>query len=192
MANEEVNSRKSKQAIENKRRTINYIVIAALAALIVTVLFLAFGGRSDKGSDNGQAVSDTKTEQVGAPAESASGTSSNNTVTTPSETSTNTNTVNRPTITTPVNRPTNSNTVNRPDNYNTVSRPTNSSSVSRPSANGYGSSSSSSSSSSNNNGTYNGRTDVPHTTKMDVLNGTYKDEDDNSTTNGRRGGKRVR
>ena len=182
MANEEVNNRKNKQAIENKHRTINYIVIAALAALIVTVLFLAFGGRSDKNSTNGQVQQPaTTTEQVNAP--SGSGSSSAGTVTSPSSDDDKYNKVTRPTTTTPVNRPTNSTTVNRPGaNSNTVSRP----------ANGYGSSSSSSS--SNNNGTYTGRTDVPHTTKMDVLNGTYKEDDDNNSSNSssRRGGTRRR
>ena len=46
MSSEASNKRKEKEATENRRRTINYIVVAVLAALIVTVLFLVFG-RSD-------------------------------------------------------------------------------------------------------------------------------------------------
>lgn len=163
MANEGVNKRKDKEATENRRRTINYVVIAALAALIVTVLFLAFG-RSDKNTNNGQVQQPaTTTEQVNTASGTSTGSSNNYNVNTSRPASS--TTVNRPTTTT-VNRPTTT-TVNRPG--------------------------SGTSSSSNNNGTYTGRTDVPHTTKMDVLNGTYKEDDNSSSgTSGRRGGTRRR
>ena len=154
MASEEMNDRRrERRETDNKRRIINYIVIALLAALIVTVLFLTFG-RSDKDSNNAQVTPSTTTEKV--------------------DNSTNYNTVNRPPAT--VTRPATGNTVNRPN-----SEPVTSGSSSK--------------------GEYTGRTDVPHTTKMDVLNGTYKDGDENKTNNssnsrtlsrGSRGGTRIR
>ena len=61
-----MSSREKKAATESRRRTINYIVIAALAALVVTVLFLAFG-RTDKGSNDSKVNAGTGTEQVNTP-----------------------------------------------------------------------------------------------------------------------------
>ena len=122
---------------------------------------------------------------------------SNNAQVTPSTTtekvdnSTNSNTVNRPPAT--VTRPATGNTVNRPPA--TVTRPATGNTVNRPNSEPVTSGSSS-------KGEYTGRTDVPHTTKMDVLNGTYKDGDENKTNNnssnsrtpsrGSRGGTRIR
>ena len=122
---------------------------------------------------------------------------SNNAQVTPSTTtekvdnSTNYNTVNRPPAT--VTRPATGNTVNRPPA--TVTRPATGNTVNRPNSEPVTSGSSS-------KGEYTGRTDVPHTTKMDVLNGTYKDGDENKTNNnssnsrtpsrGSRGGTRIR
>ena len=171
MASDEMNDRRrERRETENKRRIINYIVIALLAALIVTVLFLTFG-RSDKDSNNAQVTPSTTTEKV--------------------DNSTNYNTVNRPPAT--VTRPATGNTVNRPPA--TVTRPATGNTVNRPNSEPVTSGSSS-------KGEYTGRTDVPHTTKMDVLNGTYKDGDENKTNNnssnsrtpsrGSRGGTRIR
>ena len=171
MASDEMNDRRrERRETENKRRIINYIVIALLAALIVTVLFLMFG-RSDKDSNNAQVTPSTTTEKV--------------------DNSTNSNTVNRPPAT--VTRPATGNTVNRPPA--TVTRPATGNTVNRPNSEPVTSGSSS-------KGEYTGRTDVPHTTKMDVLNGTYKDGDENKTNNnssksrtpsrGSRGGTRIR
>ena len=171
MASDEMNDRRrERRETENKRRIINYIVIALLAALIVTVLFLTFG-RSDKDSNNAQVTPSTTTEKV--------------------DNSTNSNTVNRPPAT--VTRPATGNTVNRPPA--TVTRPATGNTVNRPNSEPVTSGSSS-------KGEYTGRTDVPHTTKMDVLNGTYKDGDENKTNNnssnsrtpsrGSRGGTRIR
>ena len=153
MASEEMNNRRrDRRDAENRQRTINYIVIAVLSALVVTVLFLLFG-RSDKNSNNGQVQPETTTEKV--------------------DNSADYNTVTRPPANITVTRPATGNTVNRPN-----SEPV--------------------SSSSSGKGEYTGRTDVPHTTKMDILNGTYKEGDENKTnnnnnsTNGRRGGTRIR
>ena len=66
MSSEESNKRRERETAESRRRTINYIVVAVLAALIVTVLFLVFG-RSDKNSNNGQSPTGTTTEQVTTP-----------------------------------------------------------------------------------------------------------------------------
>ncbi len=123
MSSEESNKRRERETAESRRRTINYIVVAVLAALIVTVLFLVFG-RSDKNSNNGQSPTGTTTEQVTTP----SGT--NGTATNPS------GSVNRPPA-----------KVDRPATGNTIYRPT--SSDSKP--------------------TYEGRTDVPHTEKGEIL-----------------------
>ncbi len=181
MASDEMNDRRrERRETENKRRIINYIVVALLAALIVTVLFLTFG-RSDKDSNNAQVTPSTTTEKV--------------------DNSTNSNTVNRPPAT--VTRPATGNTVNRPSATGntvnrppaTVTRPATGNTVNRPNSEPVTSGSSS-------KGEYTGRTDVPHTTKMDVLNGTYKDGDENKTNNnssnsrtpsrGSRGGTRIR
>lgn len=158
MASEEMNNRRrDRRDAENRQRTINYIVIAVLSALVVTVLFLLFG-RSDKNSNNGQVQPETTTEKVDNSADY-------NTVT----------------------RPSTSNTVTRPSTNNTVTRPSTGNTVNRPSSEPVSSSSSGS-----------GRVDAPHTTKMDVVNGTYKEGDENKTnnndnsTNGRRGGTRIR
>lgn len=61
-----MSSREKKAATESRRRTINYIVIAALAALVVTVLFLFFG-RTDKGANDSKVNAGTGTEQVNTP-----------------------------------------------------------------------------------------------------------------------------
>lgn len=190
--------RKNRRDEENRHRTINYIVIALLAALIVTVLFLVFG-RSDKDSSNSQTVTGTTTEQVNTPSGTESS-ASTNTISNDEYNKVgrtdNSNTVNRPPAT--VTRPSSGNTINRPSsgntNTNTVNRPP--ATVTRPSTGNTVNRPSNSSSSSSGNGTYSGRTDYPHTTKMDVLNGTYKEGDENknnsSSTSGRRGGTRRR
>ena len=108
-----MSSREKKAATESRRRTINYIVIAALAALVVTVLFLAFG-RTDKGSNDSKVNAGTGTEQVNTP-----GTSQ------PS------GTVPRPASTT-VTRPSTGTTYTRPGSSDTQTAPSGSGRVDYP------------------------------------------------------------
>ncbi len=120
-----MNSREKKAATESRRRTINYIVIAALAALVVTVLFLAFG-RTDKGSNDSKVNAGTGTEQVNTPGTSQP----SGTVTRPAST-----TVTRPSTNTTVTRPA-STTVTRPSTGTTYTRPGSSDTQTAPSGSG--------------------------------------------------------
>lgn len=108
-----MSSREKKAATESRRRTINYIVIAALAALVVTVLFLAFG-RTDKGSNDSKVNAGTGTEQVNTPGTSQP----SGTVTRPAST-----TVTRPSTNTTYTRPGSSDTQTAPSGSGRVDYP---------------------------------------------------------------------
>jgi len=108
-----MNSREKKAATESRRRTINYIVIAALAALVVTVLFLAFG-RTDKGANDSKVNAGTGTEQVNTPGTSQP----SGTVTRPAST-----TVTRPSTGTTYTRPGSSDTQTAPSGSGRVDYP---------------------------------------------------------------------
>jgi len=108
-----MSSREKKAATESRRRTINYIVIAALAALVVTVLFLAFG-RTDKGSNDSKVNAGTGTEQVNTPGTSQP----SGTVTRPAST-----TVTRPSTGTTYTRPGSSDTQTAPSGSGRVDYP---------------------------------------------------------------------
>lgn len=108
-----MSSREKKAATESRRRTINYIVIAALAALVVTVLFLAFG-RTDKGANDSKVNAGTGTEQVNTPGTSQP----SGTVTRPAST-----TVTRPSTGTTYTRPGSSNTQTAPSGSGRVDYP---------------------------------------------------------------------
>ena len=108
-----MSSREKKAATESRRRTINYIVIAALAALVVTVLFLAFG-RTDKGSNDSKMNAGTGTEQVNTPGTSQP----SGTVTRPAST-----TVTRPSTNTTYTRPGSSDTQTAPSGSGRVDYP---------------------------------------------------------------------
>ncbi len=108
-----MSSREKKAATESRRRTINYIVIAALAALVVTVLFLAFG-RTDKGTNDSKVNAGTGTEQVNTPGTSQP----SGTVTRPAST-----TVTRPSTGTTYTRPGSSDTQTAPSGSGRVDYP---------------------------------------------------------------------
>lgn len=108
-----MSSREKKAATESRRRTINYIVIAALAALVVTVLFLAFG-RTDKGANDSKVNAGTGTEQVNTPGTSQP----SGTVTRPAST-----TVTRPSTGTTYTRPGSSDTQTAPSGSGRVDYP---------------------------------------------------------------------
>ena len=151
-----MNNREKREATANRRRIINYIAVALLAALVVTVLFLWLG-RSDKNSNDNQVTGGKSTEQVVIPSTSTSTSASSNN---------NSNTVNRPTTNATVNRPTTPPTVNRPTNTSgTVNRPTTNATVNRPTTNATVNRPNSSATGK----TYEGRTDVPHTEKTEIL-----------------------
>ena len=120
-----LSAREKKTAVENRRRTINYIAVAALAALVVTVLFLAFG-RTDKGASDSKVNAGTGTEQVNTPGTSQP----SGTVTRPAST-----TVTRPSTSTTVTRPA-STTVTRPSTSTTYTRPSSSDTETAPSGSG--------------------------------------------------------
>ena len=108
-----MSSREKKAATESRRRTINYIVISALAALVVTVLFLAFG-RTDKGANDSKVNAGTGTEQVNTPGTSQP----SGTVTSPAST-----TVTRPSTGTTYTRPGSSDTQTAPSGSGRVDYP---------------------------------------------------------------------
>ena len=108
-----MSSREKKAATESRRRTINYIVISALAALVVTVLFLAFG-RTDKGANDSKVNAGTGTEQVNTPGTSQP----SGTVTRPAST-----TVTRPSTGTTYTRPGSSDTQTAPSGSGRVDYP---------------------------------------------------------------------
>ncbi len=169
-----MSSREKKAATESKRRTINYIVIAALAALVVTVLFLAFG-RTDKGSNDSKVNAGTGTEQVNTPGTSQpSGTVTRPASTTVTRPSTGT-TYTRPSTNTTVTRPA-STTVTRPSTGTTVTRPSTGTTYTRP-----GSSDTQTAPSGS------GRVDYPQKTKWDVIN-----KSDTAISRNHRGGTRQR
>ena len=160
---DKMSNREKREATANRRRIINYIAVALLAALVVTVLFLWLG-RSDKNPNDNQVTAGKNTEQVVIPSTSTSASSNNNG-----------NTVNRPTTepnrpaTTPtVNRPTNtSGTVNRPTTE--PNRPATTPTVNRPNSSATGK-------------TYEGRTDVPHTEKTEILSKEKENQNRNSSS----------
>ena len=160
-----MNSREKKAATESRRRTINYIVIAALAALVVTVLFLAFG-RTDKGANDSKVNAGTGTEQVNTPGTSQP----SGTVTRPAST-----TVTRPSTGTTYTRPSTNTTVTRPAST-TVTRPSTGTTYTRP-----GSSDTQTAPSGS------GRVDYPQKTKWDVIN-----KSDTAISRNHRGGTRQR
>lgn len=161
-----LSAREKKTAVENRRRTINYIAVAALAALVVTVLFLAFG-RTDKGASDSKVNAGTGTEQVNTPGTSQP----SGTVTRPAST-----TVTRPSTSTTYTRPSTSTTVTRPAST-TVTRPSTSTTYTRPSSSDTETAPSGS-----------GRVDYPQRTKWDVINKS----DSASSRDHRRGGTRRR
>ena len=108
-----LSAREKKTAVENRRRTINYIAVAALAALVVTVLFLAFG-RTDKGASDSKVNAGTGTEQVNTPGTSQP----SGTVTRPAST-----TVTRPSTGTTYTRPGSSDTQTAPSGSGRVDYP---------------------------------------------------------------------